>query len=99
MINALGVMWGMTPPDLAQRMHALIAEHFDYTLPIKPRGEELVDMVRRDKKVAHGKMHFAVLRAEGDLVIEPRALDDELVAQVQAVLAGESAVGELVFGH
>lgn len=98
-INALGVMWGMTPVDLAQRMHALIAEHFDYTLPITPSAEDLVDMVRRDKKVAHGKMHFAVLRAEGDLVIEPRALDDELISQVQAVLAGESAVGELVFGH
>lgn len=98
-INALGVMWGMTPPELAQRMHALIAERFDYTLPITPSAEELVDMVRRDKKVAHGKMHFAVLRAEGDLAIEPRALDDELVSQVQAVLAGESALGELVFGH
>lgn len=98
-INALGVMWGITPSDLARRMHALIAQHFDYTLPITPSAEDLVDMVRRDKKVVHGKMHFAVLRAEGDLVIEPRVLDNRIVGQLQAVLSGESAVGELVFGR
>ena len=86
-INALGVRWGMTPGDLAERMHGLIAKNFDYTLPITPTAEELVDMIGRDKKVAHGKMHFAVLRGEGDLVIEPRALDSELTAQVREVLA------------
>jgi len=86
-INALGVRWGMTPASLATRMHSLIKTHFDYTLPITPTAEQLVDMIGRDKKVAHGTMHFAVLRDEGDLVIEPRALDGELVAQVRDVLA------------
>lgn len=86
-INALGVRWGMTPGDLAERMYRLIQENFNYTLPITPTAEELVDMIGRDKKVAHGRMHFAVLRGEGDLVIEPRALDSELTAQVREVLA------------
>jgi 3-dehydroquinate synthase len=86
-INALGVRWGLTPGDLTERMHRLIQENFDYTLPITPTAEELVDMIGRDKKVAHGRMHFAVLRGEGDLVIEPRALDVELTAQVREVLA------------
>ena len=56
------------------------------TTPITPTAEQLVDMIGRDKKVAHGMMHFAVLRDEGDLVIEPRALNAELVAQVREVL-------------
>jgi 3-dehydroquinate synthase len=86
-INALGVTWGMTPPELAQRMHDLIARNFTYTLPISPSAEELIDMIGRDKKVAHGKMHFAVLRGEGDIVIEPRALDADLTTQVREVLS------------
>jgi 3-dehydroquinate synthase len=98
-INALGVMWGLTPPKLAQRIHTLIASHFSYELPASPTAEDLVEMMRRDKKVAYGKMHFAVLKAEGDLTVEPRALDDELTAQVRAVLAGDSEIRELVFGR
>jgi hypothetical protein len=35
-------------------------------------------MVSRDKKVAHGMMHFAVLIDEGDLVMVPKAMDSEL---------------------
>jgi len=88
-INALGVHWGDTPRHLRDRLHHLIATHFEYTLPLAPTAEELVDAVRRDKKVAHGQMHFAVLREEGVLVIEPRELDEILVHQVQDVLEGD----------
>ena len=88
-INALGVRWGGTPRHLRDRLHHLIATHFDYILPLTPTAEGLVDAVRRDKKVAHGRMHFAVLHEEGDLVIEPRELNADLVHQVQDVLEGD----------
>lgn len=97
-INSLGVMWGVTPLALAQRMHELIEVHFSYELPLLPEARSLVDMLRRDKKVAQGKMHFAVLKSEGNLVILPRALDNALIAQVGTVLSGDSDLGKLVFG-
>ena len=88
-INSLGVLWGITPAPLRDRMHELIASYFDYSLPVNPSADELVDGVSRDKKVAHGRMHFAVLRDEGDLIIEPRALNSELSAQLADVLEGD----------
>jgi len=93
LINWLGVRWGMTDPELAERMSVLIREQFqdalNYRLPIDPKAEDLVAMVARDKKVAHGRMHFAVLRTEGDLVIEPRVLDDQLRSDVAEYLRGD----------
>ena len=93
-INALGVGWGITPAHLRERMHKLITDHFDYELPVTPSAGDLVDTVRRDKKVAHGRMHFAVLRSEGDLIIEPHSLDADLVSQV-----AEALEGDLVFAR
>ena len=98
-INALGVTWGITPPDLAVRMHALIDDYFDYMLPIAPTAEELIEMVGRDKKVARGLMHFAVLADEGALVIDARPLDGKLTEQLREVIHGRSVVGELVFAR
>ncbi len=88
-INNLGVEWGTTAPDDRDRMHALISEHFDYSLPIAPVAEALVDTVRRDKKVARGLMYFAVMRRPGDLVIEPHPLDDDLTELVRGTLEGD----------
>ena len=88
-INSLGVTWGITPAPLRDRLHLLIASYFDYSLPVSPSAADLVDAVSRDKKVAHGRMHFAVLRDEGDLIIEPRELNGELRAQLADVLEGD----------
>jgi len=77
-INWLGVRWGITSPVIADRMRAMVRANFEYELPIVPTSRELIGMVSRDKKVAHGLMHFAVLVDEGDLVMVPKALDSEL---------------------
>lgn len=98
-INALGVTWGITPADLAVRIHNLISDYFYYTLPLAPTAEELIDMVSRDKKVAQGLMHFAVLAEEGTLVIDARPLDETLTSQLREVIHGRSVVGELVFAQ
>ena len=85
-INSLGVTWGITPAALRDRLHDLIASHFDYSIPVSPSAEELIEVVSRDKKVAHGRMHFAVLRTEGNIVIEPRELNRDLSRQLAVVL-------------
>lgn len=88
-INALGVKWGMTPAPLARRLHCLIRDHFDYSLPLVPSASELVRLLAKDKKNANGLMHFAVLLEEGRLVIAPRPLDAQLILQVEEVLRDE----------
>lgn len=85
-INWLGVRWGITSADDAATLAAIIREHFDYTLPVTPTADALIDMVARDKKVANGLMHLAVLVKPGELAIVPKPLDDELRTLVSEYL-------------
>jgi len=85
-INWLGVLWGITDPAVAARLDALIRKHFSYVLPIEPTAEQLIEMIRRDKKVSQGMMNFAVLVTEGEFVIDQRPIDDDLLAQVSEYL-------------
>jgi len=87
-MNALGVVWGITPEPLAQRISELTRRRFPYRLLSTPSAEDLVDMLRRDKKVKSGRINFAVLSELGNLVLEPRPLDDKLLAEVRQVLVG-----------
>ena len=77
-INWLGVRWGVTSRTVATRMSALTRSCFEYRLPVEPSAPALLDMLSRDKKVANGAMHFAILIEEGSLVMLPRLLDETL---------------------
>ncbi len=77
-INWLGVRWGVTSPRLADRLSVLIRANFGYTLPVTPTADALIGMLSRDKKVANGKMHFAVLVDEGSFLMLAKELGDEL---------------------
>ncbi|HEY3737965.1 MAG TPA: 3-dehydroquinate synthase family protein [Jatrophihabitans sp.] len=86
-VNWLGVKWGITDPLAAARLDLLIRANFDYRLPIVPTADDLLTMLARDKKVRNGSMYFAVLVKEGELVIEPKAIDADLKALVEEYLA------------
>ena len=90
-INRLGVLWNITDRGTAEALSELISTYFDYELPIDPSVEDLLGMVGRDKKVAEGRIHFAVLIRPGEFVIEPRPIDDALAQQL-AVVLNESRV-------
>ena len=86
-VNWLGVRWGVTSPQLAGRMSKFVRGYFDYKLPIAPSSEALMGMLSRDKKVANGMMHFAVLKDLGTMDIIPRHLDQSLLALIGEYLA------------
>jgi 3-dehydroquinate synthase len=88
LINFLGVRWGLTNPETATRVRTVIAANTDYTIPAIPSARELVDTLKRDKKVRKGVMYFSVLHDEGDLRIVPKPLDETLVAEVSEYLDG-----------
>lgn len=85
-INALGMRWGLTDPEIAYRLRSLIDRYFEFTLPATPTADELVAMLKRDKKVVGGTMNFVVLRDVGELVIVPKPLDEHLIDDVSAIL-------------
>ena len=85
-INRLGVLWDITDEATAEALSNLISTYFDYELPIDPSVEDLLGMVSRDKKVAEGRIHFAVLIQPGEFVIEPRPIDDVLATQLTVAL-------------
>lgn len=88
LINFLGTKWGLTNPETAKRVRAVLAAHTDYAIVSVPSARELVDTLKRDKKVRKGVMYFAVLHDEGDLRIVPKPLDEKLVAEVSEYLNG-----------
>ena len=88
-INWLGVQWGITDANTATRMTDIIRSTFDYTLPIEPRTDDLLEMLRRDKKVRSGNISFAILRDEGSFEILPKAIDAELATLVQTYLESD----------
>ena len=85
------MLWDITDQATADALSNLISTYFDYELPIDPSVEDLLGMVGRDKKVAEGRIHFAVLIRPGEFVIEPRPIDDALAQQL-AVVLNESRV-------
>jgi 3-dehydroquinate synthase len=88
LINFLGVKWGLTNPATADRVRDVLAANTDYTIGNIPSARELVDTLKRDKKVRKGVMYFSVLHDEGDLRIVPKPLDETLVAEVAEYVDG-----------
>ncbi len=86
LINWLGVRWGITQADIAVRMRTVIESAFPYVLPLRPSASALIEMLRRDKKVAHGSMNFAVLVEPGEFVIDQRPINESLLELVQEYL-------------
>ncbi|AXN44265.1 3-dehydroquinate synthase [Mycobacterium marinum] len=89
LINFLGVKWGLTSPATAARVRTVLDANTDYAIGAIPSARELVDTLKRDKKVRKGVMYFAVLHDEGDLRIVPKPLDEALVAEVAEYLDGD----------
>lgn len=89
LINFLGVKWGLTNPEKAAQVRAVLAANTDYTITTIPSARELVDTLKRDKKVRKGVMYFAVLHDDGDLKIVPKPLDETLVAEVSEYVDGK----------
>ena len=78
LVNYLSVRRGFPVEDLASRLHEFIDRHLGFELVDFPSAEELIDMTRRDKKVAAGRLNLVLLRGPGDLVVEPTPFDDLL---------------------
>jgi 3-dehydroquinate synthase len=89
LINFLGMKWGLTKPETAARVRTVLAANTDYAISTIPSARELVDTLKRDKKVSKGVMYFAVLHDEGDLRIVPKPLDEKLVDEVSEYLNGK----------
>ncbi|SOX53587.1 3-dehydroquinate synthase, partial [Mycobacterium ahvazicum] len=89
LINFLGMRWGLTNPQTAARVRTALAANTDYTISAIPSAQELVDTLKRDKKVRNGVMYFSILHDEGDLRIVAKPLDEALVAEVAEYLDDE----------
>ncbi|OBJ55203.1 3-dehydroquinate synthase [Mycobacterium asiaticum] len=88
LINFLGVKWGLTNPETAGRVRSVLEANTNYSISNIPTARELVDTLKRDKKVRNGVMYFSVLHDEGDLRIVAKQLDDTLVTEVSEYLDG-----------
>ena len=92
LVNHLAVRRGFPVAEVTGRLHDFIDRHLAFELADFPTAEALIDMTRRDKKVASGQLNLVLLRGPGDLVIEPTPFDDDLLEGVRDFLASTSAV-------
>ncbi len=87
LINYLGLKWGVTDPDFATDFRKLIAKNFpDLKLEERIDSQLLVEGLRKDKKVEHGRINFAVVKNVGQIDIVQREIDEELVRDVDDYL-------------
>ncbi len=84
--NFLGWHYGVTRETDFRRIHEFILEHFRFHLSAPIISRQLVDMTRRDKKMAQGKANLIFMRAPGDLVIVPVEYDEKLYSLVDLYL-------------
>jgi 3-dehydroquinate synthase len=92
LVNHLSVRRGFPVEELKCRLHEFIDRNLSFDLAEFPSAEELIDMTRRDKKVAAGQLNLVLLRGPGDLVIEPTPFDDHLTEGVHEFLEATGAV-------
>ena len=92
LINFLGAKWGITPPYLHLEIQDLISYHFpNFKIDMKFSPQDLVRQLSKDKKMALGKMNFALLHGIGDIRIVEKSLDEQLLLDVKEYFSGKRA--------
>ena len=71
---------------LFEDTHRFIKTHLNFHLDNFPNAVDLVDMIRRDKKMANGIINLAIPVIPGRIIIRGRELDESLVKLVDQYL-------------
>lgn len=90
LINYLSFQWGLLDESRFRDIRLTIGSNFrtDF-LPRDLRPEALIEALKTDKKIASGKIHFAVLNNEMQLEILPKFIDENLLKLVESYFANE----------
>jgi len=90
-INYLGVQWGILDRNLYLEFKQLMINFLtSRNVEANINALDLVAQLKKDKKMAFGKMNFAVLANAGEILVIEKDLNQELVGQVQKYLEDES---------
>ncbi len=90
LINFLATKWGMLDQATRMSISTFIKSSFPTDFLSKEiSAGELIQALRTDKKVALGKINFAVLTSEMKLVILPKSIDEELEFLVEEFIKNE----------
>ena len=71
---------------LFEDTHRFIKTHLNFQLENFPNAADLVDMIRRDKKMSNGFINLAIPVFPGRIIIRGRELDESLVKLVDQYL-------------
>ena len=81
LMNYIGVKNSLTDPKFADHFRGVANTHFgleELILRVRPLRAQLVPLLKRDKKVQFGRIHFAFAKKPGELEIHPFALDEDM---------------------
>jgi len=90
LINFLGVKWGITQDNFYLEFKSLLNRYYKKFLPTSlVDAEMLLDFLKSDKKMAFGKMNFAVPIMPGQITIVEKDLDSSLKSLITDYLRNE----------
>jgi 3-dehydroquinate synthase len=78
LINFLGVQWGITSSKFDEDFRSQIKRYFPELSIERIDVTQLVQGLRKDKKVLHGKINFAIVKDVGARIVVPKEIDEEL---------------------
>jgi len=92
-VNYVALDEGLLAKQHFDAIHDFILEHLTFSLAAFPSGTELVEMARRDKKMANGVLNMVLLSKPGDLGIYSRKLDETLIGIIDSYLESHNVYG------
>lgn len=91
LINYLSNRWGYLDTETYMEIRNTIKTHFPTNfVPKSITALQLIEGIKSDKKVAHGKINFAILNSEKQLVILPKLIDHTLLQEVESYMNDET---------
>lgn len=86
LINFLGLRWGITAEKYYKDINNLIKSAFPDILIPKVSTNELINGIRKDKKIINGQIYFAILNSPGNIIMVNKKIDEHLIKLVEEYL-------------
>lgn len=91
-VNFIAFRRGLLRDQDYKNIHRFLQRHFRFRIKAPVTARDLVEGVKRDKKMMDGKICLVLLAEPGELRLIPTSLDEQLIADVELYLRDQSVI-------
>ena len=85
-VNYVSMRLGLLEQETYTHIHKFIEQHFSFSCARKFSADEIVNITKRDKKVADDRLNLVLLKEIGELIIVPVSFDGFLTEAVEGYI-------------